>query len=124
MIVKPRIVGVADSHPAVQGAIAELLTDLRDVPELTAEERSRASEGSKGALSELVLAVGASGAIPGLIRIFHLWLGRDRDRSLTLMRQYGDKPVEVIHISGNDISAAAVQDALSQLMKNDPRSPS
>ena len=103
--------GLGSDHPASQAAMDELLSDLKSVTELEAEEREANSDGSKGVMVELVVSLGAPGSIAGLARIMQLWLGRDMRRSLTVSVRNAGKET-VVAIEGDHISADAVVNAL------------
>ena len=106
--------GLEPDHPASLAALEELLSDLRSESELRAEQRGLPDKGSKGAVVELIVSLGASGSIPGLVRIVQLWLGRDRRRSLTVFVR--DEPGEtVVNIEGDQISTETLSEALRSL---------
>ena len=103
---------------AVEAASGELLADLRSSPDLRAREVDAPSDGSKGAATEILVSLGASGSIAGFVRIIQLWLGRDRRRSLTVSvgRNTGE---ETISIEGDNLSVDALTKALDAVVATD-----
>ena len=113
-----KLEGLEPAHPATQAALEELLTDLRSASELRPEQRGLSEKGSKGAVVELIVSLGTSGSIAGLVRIVQLWLNRDRRRSLTVSVR--DEPGEtVISIEGDAISTETLSDAMRSLSESD-----
>jgi Effector Associated Constant Component 1 len=69
------------------------------------------SDRAKGAGVELIVSLGASGALAGLAQILHIWLSRDRRRTLTLsIRREGT--AKVVHIDGTNVSLDSITNAL------------
>lgn len=72
----------------------------------------------------MVLMLGGPTAVLGsAVRVFHLWLKRDRRRSLTLIADRGDGNPIVIEIQGEAISEQTVNDAVQKLAGGRPVSP-
>lgn len=109
--VEGRVAGLDVGHPAALNACAELLADLKSVPELEAAERDAGGHEGKGALTELIVGLGSSGSIAAFARIVRLWLERDRHRSLTVSIAEQETG-KVIKIEGEHISIGTLTDAL------------
>ncbi|WP_143203971.1 effector-associated constant component EACC1 [Streptomyces kebangsaanensis] len=114
--VVPGLASLTDDHPAVLGAIGELTSMLRDEPDIVAESSFPAVSGAKGMLpSILVELVGSSVAVGAVVRVFRLWLQRDRRRSIRLRRTLPDGSVIEQEVSGVAISDQTLRAALEQL---------
>ena len=113
-----RLAGIGLGHPAAQAAIAELQADLRRAPQLRAREYEASSEGVKGGSLEVLVTLGTSGAIASLVQIVKLWLTRDRRRSLVVSVRNTADGVD-INIEGEQISVAAITEALGSTAKLD-----
>jgi hypothetical protein len=109
--VEPRLLGIHTDHPAAQSAIGELKTDLRDVSWVEVHEKVVPARGTKGYISDILIATGTPAGIAGLARIFHLWLSRDKRRSLSLTRRSGNSEI-VIKIEGENVSVETVNQAV------------
>lgn len=114
LIVHPQLAGLAPDHPAAEAALGELLADLRDVPTLTATQHGHPAPGQKGVASDLVIALGTSGAVGGLVRVVHLWLQRDQRRSLKITRNV-DGGQHIVKIEGDNISTEIISQALRSI---------
>lgn len=113
----PEMIGLDADHPVVLSAVAELMEDARDVDGLSLTEVDQASmPGHKGAVTDLVIALGGPSVIAGAVRVFHLWLRRDKLRSLTLVRKRDGEPDLVVALHGENISEEVIKDALNQVM--------
>jgi hypothetical protein len=115
-----RFTGIGPQHSAAQTAIAELMADLRSVPDLRSREHAGAGEGMKGVPPEILVSLGTSGAVAGLVRIAKLWLNRDRRRTLTVRVLTGGEE-KVISVEGDQISVDALNKALDSATR--PESP-
>lgn len=120
VVLDARVRGVDSAHSAAQAAYGELLGDLASAPALRAAERPAGDGGgTKGAVSELVLSLTASGSIAGLVKIVQLWLGRDRRRSLTVtVRTNADEAV--YDLTGENVSVTALTRALEAAVRTGP----
>lgn len=116
--VEIRLAGLLPGHSAVEAASGELLADLRSSPDLRAREVDAPSDGSKGAATEILVSLGASGSIAGFVRIIQLWLGRDRRRSLTVSVR-SNTGEETISIEGDNLSVDALTKALDAVVATD-----
>jgi hypothetical protein len=106
---------VPDDEP-LRSAAAELVADLRELDGLGVTWDSIPAPGTKGQWSDLVVALGGPSAIGGAVRVFHLWLNRDRRRSLALTRDNGDGKLLTIELSGETISDQTVRDAIQRMV--------
>jgi len=102
---------------ALQSASEELAADLHDVADLRIIREDTPAPGKKGQWSDVILALGGPSAVAGVVRIFHLWLDRDRRRSLTLIKDLGGEKPLTIKITGDSVSEATVRDAVQQLIR-------
>lgn len=110
--VEARVLGLYMDHPSVQAAINELKTDLRDAPSsVDVREAALPDKGTKGSISDIIIAMGTPAGIAGVARIFHLWLSRDKHRSLLLTHRSGGRET-VIEIDGENVSAETVDQAV------------
>lgn len=105
--------GVDNHHPSVEKAGGELVADLRDAPGVQVSIRRHATEGAKGVL-ETVLIMVLPVAIPAAIRVFHLWLGQDRDRSMSVTIKTEDGSSKTFEVDGKNISLEPLQHALAE----------
>jgi hypothetical protein len=65
--------------------------------------------GQKGAASEVILALGSSGALTAAVAAFRAWLARDRSRSLTLSWADGEERRE-IRVQAQDLDDDAFEE--------------
>ncbi len=108
----PHLTGLTPDHPAMQAATAELLEDLRREPRLRAQQEDTAAmDGAKGGMAEVVISLATSGSLASIARILHLWLGRDRRRSLTVDIHDGPDG-KAISVEGDKISVDVLADAI------------
>lgn len=82
---------------------------LANVPNAKLHEVSR--PGTKGTVTELIIALGGAQFVAELGRCFRAWLGRDRDRTIRLRIVDGDQE-RSITITGETVSDEAIRDAL------------
>jgi hypothetical protein len=62
--------------------VATLYQDLDT--EVDTIRRERPAQGAKGAIDQLIIALGSAGAFQVVVDCFRAWLGRDRDRRISL----------------------------------------
>jgi hypothetical protein len=67
--------------------------------------------GFKGGLTEVILALGSSGAVAAALSAFKAWLNRDRGRTLTVSWTENDQQ-RSLTISGTEIDLATLDRAL------------
>jgi hypothetical protein len=88
--------------------VAALYDQLRrDGGSLRTKETS--IPGQKGAASEVILALGSSGALTAAVAIFRAWLARDQSRSLTLSWSDGEKHSSVC-VQAEDLDEDAFEE--------------
>ena len=81
--------------------VAALCSELRqNVGDVRLE--TTPSAGEKGLTSEIILALGSSGAISAAVDVFRLWLERDKSRSLEIAWTEGNLR-RTVAIKGTDI---------------------
>ncbi len=91
------------------------------MPQLHPREDATSIEGKKGGSLEVLVTLGTSGTIAGLVQVVKLWLNRDRRRSLKVsVRNTADGLT--IELEGEEISVAALTEALSSTIKLDQES--
>lgn len=69
-----------DADDRWQAQVRTLHADLRSQVDVT--ERSTPVDGTKGAVAEIIVALGSAGAFTVALDCFRAWLGRDRSRSI------------------------------------------
>jgi hypothetical protein len=89
-VVEPRNDEYDPDSEGWRDQVATLYADL-DVQVGTAR-RGRPVEGTKGAVDQLVIALGSAGAFSAAVECFRAWLGRDRDRRIDV--RWDDNGVE------------------------------
>jgi hypothetical protein len=109
--IEVRLADIGPEHPAAQTARGELLADLGQMPHLRAREHETSDEGAKGGSLEVLVTLGTSGTIAGLVQIVKLWLSRDRRRSLKVSVRNTADGVN-IELEGEEISVAVLTEAL------------
>lgn len=109
--------GAEEGDEVTRIAREELLQDLQDAAQVGVKEVADAHTGAKGAATDLILAAGTSGGITALVRIFQLWLSRDRYRSLIIKRLVNGQE-HVIEIRGDNLSAANVEQAVDAIWRD------
>ncbi|MFF2641745.1 hypothetical protein ACFVUB_18065 [Streptomyces niveus] len=87
--------------------IADLVTTLRE--EVGAVSHSRIPEpDTKGASSQLILALGSAGALTAAVNCFRAWLRRDKTRTLTVTWD-DDGTEQTVTVTGDGIDQASFQ---------------
>ncbi|WP_436535174.1 effector-associated constant component EACC1 [Actinoplanes sp. HUAS TT8] len=123
IILRPELAGLGADDERTHATVQELVDDLRSV-EIPPSAQGRPRPGTKGELTDLVISLGGSTAVVGAaVRVFHLWLSRDRRRSLTLTTDRGDGRRTVVEISGDAVSDETVREAMRQLLEDEPDEP-
>jgi hypothetical protein len=113
------------SHPAWIASDEELRSDLADERYLRVDASGAPTTGDKGLAHDLFLGLGSPAAVAGAVRIFRLWLQRDRRRAAKVEIDNGKgKPVTVT-VSTEAGSVELLQKALEDALKSvDSKSPS
>jgi hypothetical protein len=65
--------------------------------------RSTAVPGTRGAVVEVILALGTSGALLSAVQVFRAWLGRDKTRSITTTWTDEDGKERQVTVTGENI---------------------
>lgn len=117
-------------HSAVGAARAEFSTDLRAEAELRRATRQVARDvaveppGTKGHWDDLVINLAGPTVVAAAVRALHLWLRRDRRRSVALTRRTtGDRhdgQQVTITIEGENLSEETVRRAIDALATGSP----
>ena len=79
----PRSDSYAEDDDRWQGQIADLVHELRVETEAFRIERTEVP-GTKGTITELVLALGEAGVFTTAVEVMRVWLARDKTRSIEL----------------------------------------
>ena len=90
-----------------QDQVASLYTDLS--AEVGATRRSRPVEGTKGAVDQVILALGSAGMVQAAVDCLRAWLGRDRDRRIDV-RWEEDGASRSVTLSGEAVDVATIHE--------------
>ena len=116
-VVQPRVSGVKPEHPAALRAAEELREDLHGVSGCSVEERQSLTDGAKGTVTDLVLALGGPAVVGGVVAVFRVWLQRDaRDRSLVVRRVAHGNQI-FVEIQGTQVSDQTIREALDRVLQ-------
>ena len=98
----------------------DLLALLREDPDVIVTQVPSAERqpGGKGLATDIMLILGTPGALAAAVRIFQLWLQRDRDRYIRITRRAFDHTREIV-IDAKDVSERAIETALKRFMDHD-----
>ncbi|MGW4907524.1 effector-associated constant component EACC1 [Streptomyces sp. NPDC004270] len=106
------VAGIDADHPLAQHAYEEFMEDANAVAGLVTTERATPLAGQKGALTELVLVLGARGTGSGVINLIKLWLERDQKRSVELtVTKPGEQPF-IVRGRGEKISLGLLEETV------------
>ena len=72
------------------------------------ERRTVPVEGTKGGVSEIILALGTAGTFTAAIQFFQAWLGKDKSRSLEISWREGGETCTV-SLKGDSIDRGALE---------------
>jgi len=87
--------------------LAGLYTDLRAQVDIV--NRGRPAEGTKGAVDQLIIALGSAGAFTCMMECFRAWLKRDRNRRIDLRwNENGEE--RYLTVTGETVDAETVQE--------------
>ena len=87
--------------------VATLYADLH--AQVDTVRRGRPVEGTKGAVDQLIIALGTSGAFTAAVECFRAWLGRDRDRRIDV--RWDDNGVERrVTLTGEAVDVETVRE--------------
>jgi hypothetical protein len=98
----------------------DLLALLREDPDVIVTQVPSAEQdpGTKGLATDIMLILGTPGALAAAVRIFQLWLQRDRDRYIRITKRAFDHTREIV-IDAKDVSERAIETALKRFMDHD-----
>ena len=103
---------LARGHRAEEAAVADFLSDVREIAGVSVRQRDVMGESGKGALQDVILALSGPGAAAGIVQVVRLWLNRDRNRSIVVRMQKPDEQPLEIRASGNNVSLESLQNAI------------
>jgi hypothetical protein len=86
--------------------VAGLVSELRR--QVDVDRRGTQTEGAKGTLDELVVALGSAGAFTAMVECVRAWLGRDRSRRIDVRWQENGEE-HYVTLSGDAIDVASVR---------------
>ncbi len=87
--------------------VATLYADLD--AQVDTVRRGRSVEGAKGAVDQLVIALGSAGAFGAVVDCLRAWLGRDRDRRIDV--QWVENGVErSVTLTGEAVDVRAMRE--------------
>ncbi|WP_406358585.1 hypothetical protein [Streptomyces sp. NBC_00658] len=88
--------------------IADLVTTLRE--EVGVVSQGRIPEpGTKGASSQLILALSSAGVLTAAVNCFRAWLKRDKARTLTVTWSDDSGTEQTVTVTGDSIDQASFQ---------------
>jgi membrane-associated two-gene conflict system component 1 (EACC1) len=105
------------SHPAWIASDEELRSDLADERYLRLDTDNAPAVGSKGVAHDLLLGLGSPAAVAGAVRIFRLWLQRDRRRAAKIEIDNGRGDTVTVTVSTEAGSVELLQKALEDAIK-------
>jgi Effector Associated Constant Component 1 len=101
LVVEPRSDRFEEADARWREQVGALYRDLRrDVGGVRRE--STPAAGAKGATTDIILALGSSGALTAAVTMFKAWLARDKTRVLELEWMDGDESRK-LSIRGTDV---------------------
>jgi hypothetical protein len=106
--------GATTGPPPGRIEALELNRQLHETGKVGIVERE-AKQGEKGITTEIIFDPLAAAGVMSAVRVFSLWLKRDRRRTLTLTRTSGGENTETIELSGDAISLAVIESAVAKL---------
>ncbi len=87
--------------------VATLHRELRAQVDVVRDQRP--VPGTKGALDQLIIALGSAGAFQGAVTCFRAWLGRDRHRRIDI-RWDEDGVERSVTLTGEDMDTETIRD--------------
>jgi hypothetical protein len=108
VIVEPKSDRFERTDPRWRDQVVALYRDLRDEAG-DVRTVSTPVAGEKGATTEIVLALGSSGALTAAVTMFQAWLGRDRSRSLEIAWDEGECR-RSMSVHADDLDAEVFED--------------
>ena len=98
----------------------DLLSLLREDPDVIVTQVPAAYPGrhGKGLATDIMLILGTPGALAAAVRIFLLWLQRDRDRYIRITKRAFDETREIV-IDAKGVSERAIETALKRFIDHE-----
>ena len=98
----------------------DLLALLREDPDVIVTQVPSADPDphGKGLATEIMVILGTPGARAAAVRIFQLWLQRDKDRYIRLTKRALEETREIV-IDAKDASGRAIDAALRHIIDHD-----
>jgi hypothetical protein len=120
LLIRPGLHEAEPEGDATALSREDLLALLGEEPEVTVTQVPTAEPepGRKGLGTEIVLILSTPGALAAAVRIFQLWLRRDRDRYIRISRTVVDQTREIV-IDAKDVSERAIENALKHFLDHD-----
>jgi len=112
--------GVREVEPDGDASVEsreDLLALLREDPDVVVQQVPAADpvRRRKGLATDIALILRTPGALAAAVRIFRLWLQRDKDRYIRLTKRAFEDTLEVV-IDAKDISERAIETALRRII--------
>ena len=105
--VEPRNDGYDPDDDRWRDQVATLYSDLH--AQVGTVRRRRPVEGAKGAVDQLIIALGSAGAISAAVDCFRAWLGRDRDRRIDV--RWEENGIErSVTLTGEAVDAETIRE--------------
>jgi hypothetical protein len=109
--------GLEPSHRAHEAAAQEFAEYVRETPGVAVVDApAQTTEASKGSWEPLVISIASPTSI-AVIRMFRLWLQRDRRRSVKVKIRSGGQPPVEVEADGENVSLQALQSAVESALK-------
>jgi hypothetical protein len=115
LVVEPRSQRFDEADARWREQVGALYHELRQELGDVRREREPVA-GAKGATTDIILALGSSGAITAAVTMFKAWLARDKTRVLELEWTDGDRPRK-LSIRGTDLD----EDTFDELVRSAAR---
>jgi hypothetical protein len=107
VVVEPRNDRYDPDDDGWRDQVATLYADLD--AEVDTVRRGRPEEGAKGAIDQLVIALGSVGVFGAVVECFRAWLGRDRNRRIDV--RWVENGVErSVTLTGEAVDVKTVQE--------------
>jgi hypothetical protein len=110
------LAGLERGHPATQLAAEEFWYDVGAEPTLTVEDTGGPLTGTKGVEQVLTVVLTSPVAMYSLVKIVKLWLGRDRDRSVSVSFDSPEGAASTVTVDGEKISIDLLEKALHEAL--------
>jgi hypothetical protein len=107
MALEPRSVDYQPDDQRWRDEVVGLISELHRQADI--ERRGAASEGTKGMLDELVVALGSAGAFTATVECLRAWLSRDRSRRIDVRWEENGKE-RYVTLTGDAIDVDSVRE--------------